>query len=93
MTVQEAKKLRQDISDVLNPEKRRNGLIIMAYTFDGARGLYMLAGLAMNVICHDGNFDVNEEIAEWKTKDYFAAKASLDAMDDCKNNNGNRRKK
>lgn len=87
MTVQEAKRLKRDISDVLNPVKERDGLIIMAYTFDGARGLYMLAGLAINVIYNDGNFDVNEEIGNWKTKDYFAAKGSLDAMNDWKNDN------
>lgn len=81
MTISEAKELHKNIANVLNPIKDKDGLIIMAFTYANAHGLYVLDGIARQVL-YSGKeeCDISIYIGNLLTRDYFAAKASFEAM-------------
>ena len=81
MTRDEAIELKKEIINTLIPEKIVDGKIIMATTFKGAHGLYVLDGIVRQVIySNETEYDIAPYIGELLVRDYFAAKASLVAV-------------
>lgn len=82
MTKSKARELHENIANVLNPVKEKDGLIIMAFTYANAHGLYVLDGIARQVL-YSGKeeYDISIYIENLLAKDYFAAKASLGAIE------------
>ena len=83
MTRNDAINIHQHICDTLNPNKiTQDGLAIMAFTYANAHGLYVLDGIARQVLYSgEEEYDISIYIENLLAKDYFAAKASLGAIE------------